>query len=512
VITDVVHEVFGSLLSRKTSSESAAILDRTGNAGVCVRDSTSFPGNDQGGTQAFPLAKEDILIAAIGPIGHIYLPRRIDAKALTNSCQELARRGRVPLVLTAAESGRAMAWTAEGRFTLPDDARLLLGEDHPFAEAASEDLARVCHHPDAGDIVFAGWRAGSEPLSFVFEKGAHGGIGPEETHAFALVPDYTCIETANAAFARPDELRVAAEQARGRIVHKPSRSLAPRRESIRVVTYNVHSCMGLDGRLSIARIARVLSHCDADVIALQELDVGNTRTGLTDQAVELAERLGMAGYFHPAVSIATEHYGDAVLSRLPMRLIRAAPLPTDPSGRLAEPRGALWVEIDCGGWILQVINTHLGLRTAERMAQVEELLGPKWIKSTTCRGPVVLCGDFNAGPTSRAYRRITETLRDAQCIFRGVRPMCTWSSPFPVLRIDHVFLSRDLTVQGSCVPVSTMIRTASDHLPLMVDVVPVLSNSEISGGRSRNDSEDAGSFPETACGMPISEPGEVVTE
>jgi endonuclease/exonuclease/phosphatase family metal-dependent hydrolase len=248
--------------------------------------------------------------------------------------------------------------------------------------------------------------------------------------------------------------------------------------------------MGLDGQLSMPRIARVLAECDADVIALQELDVQNSRTGFSDQAVELGKLVGMDVHFHPAFSIATEHYGDAVLSRLPVRLVRASGLPTDPSGRGVEPRGALWVAVDCGGWELQVINTHLGLRPLERLAQIESLLGPGWIGNPQCRGPVVLCGDFNAGPTSLVYRRITDRLRDAQRALKGFRPRHTWCSPFPLLRIDHVFVNAELDVAGVNVPVSSMIRTASDHLPLVVDLaaVPVervVPKSEPVAGQAR---------------------------
>ena len=59
----------------------------------------------------------------------------------------------------------------------------------------------------------------------------------------------------------------------------------------RIVTYNVHRCVGNDRRLDVARIADVLARLEPDIVALQELDVGRARTGRVDQAHEIARRL-----------------------------------------------------------------------------------------------------------------------------------------------------------------------------------------------------------------------------
>src|SRR5215207_9342746 len=86
--------------------------------------------------------------------------------------------------------------------------------------------------------------------------------------------------------------------------------------------------MGVDGRLSPARIAEVIASCNADIVALQELDVGRARTGGVDQAHAIAEELGMHMHFHPAFRVLEESYGDAVLTARPSRLVKAGPLPT----------------------------------------------------------------------------------------------------------------------------------------------------------------------------------------
>jgi endonuclease/exonuclease/phosphatase family metal-dependent hydrolase len=238
---------------------------------------------------------------------------------------------------------------------------------------------------------------------------------------------------------------------------------------LRVMTYNVHRCVGWDRVLSPARVAAVIAAHRPDVVALQELDVGHARTGRVDQPLAVAGLLKMDVYFHPATRQENEHYGDAVLSRLPMELVRAGPLPTLPDRPWLERRGALWVRVRLEGRAVQVVNTHLGLDRRERLAQAEALLGPDWLGHPDCASPRLLCGDFNARPICPAYRRLCRALRDAQA-WPGVAPRDTFPSLWPLVRIDHVFHSPDLTVRGVRLPRNRLARIASDHLPLVVEV------------------------------------------
>jgi endonuclease/exonuclease/phosphatase family metal-dependent hydrolase len=256
------------------------------------------------------------------------------------------------------------------------------------------------------------------------------------------------------------------------------RSVSRRRQSsretgrdhfLRLVTYNVHSCIGLDGRLSPTRIARVLAALDPDVVALQELDVCRQRSGCVDQAQEIAQALTMELHFLPCIEQTGEKYGNAVLSRLPMRLIRAERLPQLHEYR--EPRGALWVQIDGAAGPLDLITTHLGLDPRERIEQIEWLLGPQWLGSPECAGPQVLCGDFNAGPRSSVYRRAARRLRDVQTLMPGSVPARTWFAPWPLARIDHIFVNPGVAVTSVEVGSSRLSRVASDHLPLVADLV-----------------------------------------
>ena len=168
---------------------------------------------------------------------------------------------------------------------------------------------------------------------------------------------------------------------------------------------------------------------------------------------------------------AEEEYGDAVLSHHPMQLVRSGRLPGIAGRPHLEPRGALWVEMQLDGHAIQVINTHLGLSNRERLAQVEALLGDEWLGS---RGkPRAVYPVRRLQRATRLARPIagcTTRLRDAQFGVNGHRPLRTWFSHYPIGRIDHVFLSGPLEVVSIEVPRTELVRTASDHLPLVAEI------------------------------------------
>ncbi len=237
----------------------------------------------------------------------------------------------------------------------------------------------------------------------------------------------------------------------------------------RLLTYNVRRCVGVDGRLSPERVAAVIAECQPDIVALQELDVGRARTGRVDQAHVIARELGMHMHFHPAMRVMEELYGDAILTARPSKLVKAGALPGHPLLPRLEPRGALSACVNIGGVDLNVINTHLGLFARERLAQVNALLGPEWLGAQGGRHPVMLVGDFNALPRSQVYRRLTALLKDAQTFPRIRRPQPTFPSRLPIMRIDHVFVSRPIEVLRVEVVRTPLARVASDHLPLLVE-------------------------------------------
>jgi len=239
----------------------------------------------------------------------------------------------------------------------------------------------------------------------------------------------------------------------------------------RILSYNVHACVGTDKKLSPERIARVIQACAPDIVALQEIDVGRPRSGRVDQAQVLAEMLGMEVRFHPSTRIGPdEHYGDAILTRLPYSMKKMGVLPGFHDRIKVEPRGALWAAVQVGGVEVQVVNTHLGVWPHEQMLQLSTLLGPEWLGHPECREPVVFLGDFNAPPGLSPYRRLASEFVDVQKVWGERKAKPTFPGRLPTLRIDHVWLRGRAAVKNVEVVRTPLARVASDHLPLVVDL------------------------------------------
>lgn len=413
-------------------------------------------------------------IAALGPVGHIYSPFVLEQQESQLVANELAVKHNVPLVLQVESAGRVKATTSEGDFFLPEDCARLFGDDHPFIDSLGEDLIRLCQHTDAGDFVVMGWRKGVAALSFADENGAHAGATPDETNGFALLPEDAPLQPSGRQYIRPSDIYHAALQRLGRTegssTSRRAQGSSVQTDTLRVMTYNVHSCIGMDGKVDVERIARVIAQANPDVVALQELDVGKQRSLGLDQAQLIAHYLEMEFHFHPAMHMEEERYGDAILTHLPLQLVKADALPGLADKPKLEPRGAMWVTVEFHGQQINIVNTHLGLLARERMAQINALLGKDWLGHPNCQDPVIFCGDLNAQPSSDVCRRIGEQLQDAQTVMPDHRPKGTFSSRFPAVRIDHVFISKGLDVTSIETPGSHLARIASDHLPLVAQV------------------------------------------
>ena len=116
------------------------------------------------------------------------------------------------------------------------------------------------------------------------------------------------------------------------------------------------------------------------------------------------------------------------------------------------------------------MNTHLGLQQRERKRQAQALLGEQWLQHPECRGPVVLCGDFNAMPSSVVCKTLNTRLVDAQVELESHRPRSTFFGRFPTARIDHIFIDPAIGVTDIEVPSTELVRVASDHLPLIAEI------------------------------------------
>lgn len=246
-------------------------------------------------------------------------------------------------------------------------------------------------------------------------------------------------------------------------VDKPGRN-------VRILTYNVHRWLGTDRQISPGRIAEVIASCEADVVALQEVRAGRIHKGHPDQAELVAKELGMDLHFQPTIRILGEQYGIAILTRHPSDIVKSGRLPTLSSGPGFEKRSALWVCVEIEGCGLNVINAHLSLRSRERRAQAAALLGEEWAGHPNCSDPAVLLGDFNAPPYSRSYRLFASRLRDAQLANPAGDPQPTFHTRAPVLRLDHVFVTKSVDIVAAAPVRNELTKVASDHFPLLAEL------------------------------------------
>jgi endonuclease/exonuclease/phosphatase family metal-dependent hydrolase len=234
-------------------------------------------------------------------------------------------------------------------------------------------------------------------------------------------------------------------------------------ELLRVVTYNVHKCRGLDRRVRPARIADVLRVVDADVIALQE--VIGSGNGCPGQATELAEELGMHWVFGENRKLHGAGYGNAVLSRLPLASHRNLDL-TVPGGH--EERGCLCVDIDMNGAVVHLFNLHLGTDFFERREQARKLVTPELIRPATLQGPRIVLGDFNEWTRGLVSHVLAAEFRSAD-IRVMLKQKRTYPGVFPFLHVDHIYYDEALLLESVHLHRSRMALIASDHLPLVAE-------------------------------------------
>jgi endonuclease/exonuclease/phosphatase family metal-dependent hydrolase len=247
--------------------------------------------------------------------------------------------------------------------------------------------------------------------------------------------------------------------------------------SLRIITYNIHRSIGGDHKLSPERISDVIAAHRPDIVALQEVDCGQVRPSLYDQAAIIAERLNF-----PEVWIERERCGNAIISCYPIKRIKAGGLHRTRRWHTLARRGVLWVEVEVFGTRIQVINTHLGLTPASRLNQARVLAGPEWLDSPDCRTPVILCGDFNTQPGSAVFKLLEGKLRNVEKLKANGDTEKTWPSSHPLLSYDHIFISDDLAVDEVLVPADKIARMASDHLPFVVQLS--LSGISASNGQT----------------------------
>ena len=229
---------------------------------------------------------------------------------------------------------------------------------------------------------------------------------------------------------------------------------------LRVMTYNIHHGEGTDGRIGLERIAKVISDAKPDLVALQEVDKNVKRSGEVDQTSELARLTQMHGRFGKQIPYEGGDYGQAVLSRFPITELTVHWLPGEPE---RQRRIAASGIVDLGTRKIVFGSTHLHHNNVEFREQQATALNEVFRDS---EHPVILAGDLNAYPDSRALEILGQrwnnaTAKTANCL--------TFPSVAPKKQIDYVVYQPQGSrlVSGKAVVVDESL--ASDHCPLVVD-------------------------------------------
>lgn len=232
-------------------------------------------------------------------------------------------------------------------------------------------------------------------------------------------------------------------------------------DCLRIATYNIHGCVGRDGRLDAARVAQVIRELDCDVVGLQEV---NNQPGGGHESMQLdflGEQTGMHAI--PGATIVRDDegsYGNGLLTRLPVLSVCRHDL----SYASCEPRGAIDVELDIEGEQVRVIVTHLGLRPGERRYQVRSML--ELLHDIPPERNVVVLGDINEWlPLGRPLRWMHGLLGRAPA-------ERSFPSGLPLFALDRVWVRPRHTLLAFEAHRSPASRIASDHLPVKAIIAP----------------------------------------
>ena len=238
-------------------------------------------------------------------------------------------------------------------------------------------------------------------------------------------------------------------------------------QRLRIATYNIHKGRGLDGRVRVECIARVLAAIHADIVALQEVVSYEGASLEAHQAAYLAQQLG---YFY-AIGETRKHrgavYGNVTLSRWDFERTRHADLSV-PGAR--EERGVLRTDVRLGRYLVHVFNAHLGTGHLERRKQARRLIDRDLLKAIDLTGPRIVLGDFNEWTRGLVTRTLTAEfhLTDLRVHLPHSR---AYPHGLPLLNLDHIYYDHHFQVERARFYRSRLALIASDHLPLVADLL-----------------------------------------
>lgn len=225
---------------------------------------------------------------------------------------------------------------------------------------------------------------------------------------------------------------------------------------MRVVTYNIHKCRGLDRQVRPDRIVRVLREINADIIALQEV--------LGDHLRYIVNELGYNFAFGETCKLNGSQYGNVVLTRFPIQTGRHYDLKS--RGRL--PRGCLRTDVRFNGSTLHVFNVHLGTAFFEHRRQARRLFDARIVNHHELKGVRIVLGDFNEWVRGAVTRTMKAHLQQAD-IRQHLNRSRTYPGVLPIFHLDHIYFDSKLKLERLRLHKRGAALVASDHLPLVAD-------------------------------------------
>lgn len=222
--------------------------------------------------------------------------------------------------------------------------------------------------------------------------------------------------------------------------------------TLKLATWNIRKCIGLDRRRDPHRVAGVIAELGADVVALQEADkrLGRRPAALTHDIVE--REIGMAPADAGGHEASIGWHGNAVLLAPGLEVTERHLLHLPGF----EPRGAVVLDIAGRGKGFRLVAVHLGLMRASRRAQLAtirarlEALPPL---------PTAILGDFNEWSPEHGLEPLTD--------FEVHAPGRTYHASRPVAALDRIACGAGVELTDASVVENRMTRVASDHLPVL---------------------------------------------
>ena len=232
---------------------------------------------------------------------------------------------------------------------------------------------------------------------------------------------------------------------------------------MRLLSWNIHKGIGgRDRRYSLARIIDCIEAENPDLICLQEVDRHVRRSRFDDQPRLLSRYFRCHSVFQANVPVGDGSYGNLVLSRWPVSSRHRISL----RHNSRKPRGAQLLVVDAPEGRLHLVHTHLGLAEQERQWQMRRLLGHMLFRSADPH-PTVIVGDFNdwrdtLAPATLAANGFTQVTSPPG----KYRSFPSWLA---VGALDKAFVRGPIAVRHAKIVRTSLSRTASDHLPLVLD-------------------------------------------